>query len=96
MLTPAPIFTHDCGPEFGCRYLGTMAAPADYRPAGVPEVDLWVHTYDTGTRQSLIYRWSDDEPEYESVPYGVEGVIYGPPLEEHPVFSEVLRRMAAQ
>lgn len=92
--TGTPVYTHDCGPDAGCTYLGTFTPPADYAPPGVAVVDLWAHrSARHPDRVSLIYRWADDGPEYESFPYDPLHEAAHTMIERHPVFAEVLARL---
>jgi hypothetical protein len=73
-----PVHEHDCGPEHGCRFLGTIPAPAPYIPVDHPVdappllLDLWVHTYPERDSYpySLIFRSSSEPSDYQSTPYG--------------------------
>src|SRR3712207_536797 len=97
-MQTSPAYVHDCDPEFGCRFLGTMKAPAQHAPAGVPVLDLWVHAYerDWAYPMSLIFRWNDDGPEYESMPYTPGDAQQETYFRGHPVFAEILRRLQSQ
>jgi hypothetical protein len=96
----APVHLHDCSPERGCRFLGTIPLPVEYlplgHPAGVPAppIDLWVHTY--GERaaypHSLIFRQSSEPEDYQSVPYGDPERRWAG-LDGDPVWSQIPDRM---
>ena len=58
MLTPAPLFEHDCDE---CAFLGTVHAA--HRPEGY--VDLYRCDAHGAT---VIARYGDDGPEYSSAP----------------------------
>lgn len=64
-----PMFVHDCD---CCKHLGTVLVAGEYH-------DLYAHPNGIlGT--TLVARWSDNGPDYESAPVQYISDLHNPPL----------------